>query len=135
MTTLDHRTAAELLFASGQTPDTTRAAVRAIIHEYRLHPDVQHAAGVLAAEYGEHWETAHARMAACLRIVPGRIELPDGLTPAALALIGCETDDCTNPGPYVLIDKRLHCVLCGAAALLAETAGPDGDDLEVTGRG
>ena len=133
MTILDHRTAAEYLFASGQTPDTTRAAVRAIVHEYRLHPDVQHAVAVLAAEYGEHWETAHARMTACLRIVPGRIELPDALTPGALALIGCETDECTNEGPYVLVDKRLHCVPCAATALLAETAGDD--ETEVVGHG
>jgi len=131
MTILDHETAAELLFASGVTPATARDAVRAIVHEYRLHPDIADAAATMAAEYGEHWESAHARMAACLRIAPGRVELPDALTPAALALIGCETDDCTEPGPYLLVDKRLYCAQCAPGAVLAETAGSDDETEDV----
>lgn len=128
-TSLDHLSAAELLFASGQTPGTTRDAVRAIVRQYRAHPDIADAAATMAAEFGEHPDTAPARMAACLRIAPGRIDLPDALTPADAAVIGCEADECTAPGPYTPVGRRLYCVPCAARVmcelLLGETAGEE----------
>ena len=126
---LSHVHAAELLFVAGQVPESSRDAARMIVREYRRDPDLTHAAAVVAQDFGDYPETASARMRACLRIVPGRIELPDSLTPDALALIGCETDDCTEPGPYLLVDKRLYCARCAPGAVLAETAGPD-DETE-----
>jgi len=127
VTIIDHTTAAELLFASGQDPTGIRDAARAIVRQYRLHPDVAESVAQMAQEFGDHPDTAAARMARCRQLAPGRIELPDNLTPADVALIGCEGDLCTAPGPYVAVGRRLYCVPCGAQrmreALLGETAG------------
>jgi len=68
------------------------------------------------------------------RVVPGRIELPDNLSPDALALIGCEGDLCTAPGPYTPVGRRLYCLPCAAQklreALLGESAGNDEGDID-----
>lgn len=101
--------------------------MRLIVREYRRDPDLSHAAAAMAQDFGEHPDVAAARMAACLRLAPARIELPDNLTPADLALIGCETDLCTEPGPYEQVGKRLYCLQCAAQVtrelLLGERAG------------
>lgn len=127
MTIIDHVTGAELLFASGHDPASVRDAARAIVRQYRLHPDVTEAVDVMAQEFGDHPETAAARMAACLKMAPGRIELPDNLSPADAALIGCETDLCTAPGPYTPVGRRLYCTECAIQklreVLLGESAG------------
>lgn len=127
MTIIDHTTGAELLFASGQDPTSTRDAARAIVRQYRLHPDVAEAVAQMAQEFGDHPDQAAARMARCRQLAPGRLELPDNLTPADLTLIGCETELCTAPGPYVPVGRRLYCVPCGAQVtrelLLGESAG------------
>lgn len=124
---LDHTTGAELLFASGQDPTSTRDAARAIVRQYRLHPDIADAIETMAQEFGDHPETAVARMARCRALAPGRIDLPDNLSPSDAALIGCENDLCTAPGPYVAVGRRLFCAPHGAQwmreALLGESAG------------
>jgi hypothetical protein len=131
VTIIDRTMGAELLFATGQTPESTRAAVRAIVRQYRLHPDIAEAVDVMAQEFGDHPAEAAARMARCRALTPGRIELPDNISPAEAALIGCETDTCTSPGPYTPVGRRLHCLPCAAQklreALLGESAGPDTD--------
>ncbi len=73
---------------------------------------------------------AAARMARCRALAPGRLELPDNLSPEALALLGCESDLCTAPGPYTLVGRRLYCLPCAARLVLdvmvGESAGYDG---------
>ena len=128
MTILDHTTAAELLFASHQDPTSARDAVRAIVHEYRLHPDLAQAAAQLADEYGDHPHAAAARMARCRALAPGRIELPDSLTPAIAALLGCYQPDCTSDGPLELVGTRLSCPDHHAQALTTAHHTVPGDD-------
>lgn len=125
---LDHTTAAELLFASGQDATSTRDAARAIVRQYRMHPDIAEAVDVMAREFGDHPDQAAARMAVCLRWAPGRIELPDSLSPAEVALLGCAHPDCPRTD-VELVGRVLLCPTHGADALrdalLGESAGYD----------
>lgn len=80
MTHLTHVAAAEVLFATGQTPPDEQAAGAAIAREYGLHPSVTDAALAMAQSFGDYPDTAPARMAACLRVAPDQIELPDAVS-------------------------------------------------------
>lgn len=110
MILLTHETAAELLFAAaGLIPASVTEAGRAVAAEYRRRRgDLAAVAADMAAEWGEHPDTALARMRACLAIAPLRVELPDSYGPAWLrTAYGSERAD----------------QLCDA--LLGESAGND----------
>lgn len=79
MTHLTHVAAAEVLFATGQTPVDAQAAVAAIAREYGLHPSVTDAALAMAQSFGDYPDTAPARMRRCLDVAPDQIELPDAV--------------------------------------------------------
>jgi hypothetical protein len=123
---LDRTAAAELLFASGQDATSTRDAARAIVRQYRLHPDIAESVAQMAQEFGDHPDAAAARMARCQQLAPARIELPDALDPDMVELLGCEDEDCTR-ADVELVGKRLLCPVHRADrlrdALLAESAG------------
>lgn len=106
---LTHAAAAELLFGAGPLPASTVAAARMIAAEYRRrHGDLNGAAAEMAQAFGDHPDTAAARMRACLAVAPRRVELPDSYGPAWL-----HGDD-----PADLL----------AEALLCESAGYDGTE-------
>lgn len=132
MIRIEHIAAAQLLFAAGTVPAGATDAAMLIAREYRRrHGDLHGVVADMAAELGAHPE-ATARMAACLRIAPLRVELtdsiPTGLNPF-LGLIGCEIDDCEACGPYELVGRRLYCAAHRLAAvtdvLLGASAGHD----------
>jgi hypothetical protein len=82
---LNHATAAELLFAAGLIPASVTDAGRAVAAEYRRrHGDLVGAAAEMAAEFGDHPQSALERMRACLAVAPLRVELPDSYGPAWL---------------------------------------------------
>jgi hypothetical protein len=116
MILLNHATAAELLFAAGLIPASVTEAGRAAAAEYRRRRgDLVAVAADMAAEFGEHPETALARMRRCLAVAPLRVELPDSYGPAWL-------------GSPDYVDRLVD-------VLFGESAGPGEDELEVTGRG
>lgn len=78
MRLLTHIEAAELLFAAGVVPAHPVDAADLVIEQLKAHGgDPSHFADELAAEYGEHPETAAAHMARCLEAVPDVVEVPD----------------------------------------------------------
>jgi hypothetical protein len=126
---LTHETAAGLLFACGQTvPSSTFAAVQLINRQYRRDPDVSHASAILAEQYGADQRTAAARMTRCLEVTPTLVDVPDVVTPAAMRLLGCDTDDCASDEPLELVGRRLYCPDHLAEALTTIHDGGDDDD-------
>ncbi|HEV2342998.1 MAG TPA: hypothetical protein VGS97_02790 [Actinocrinis sp.] len=120
MILLTHETAAELLFAAGLIPASVTEAGRAVAAEYRRrHGDLAAVAADMAQDFGDHPQTALARMRRCLAIAPLRVELPDSYGPTWLraAAYGSELADRT------------------CDALLGESAGFDEHDPEVADRG
>lgn len=104
---LTHETAAELLFSAGLIPASVTDAGRAVAAEYRRrHGDLASATAEMAQAFGDHPDTALARMRRCLAVAPLRVELPDSYGPAWLR------------GGYGSADADRLC-----DALLEETAG------------
>lgn len=94
MILLTHEAAAELLFAAGLIPASVTDAGRAVAAEYRRrHGDLVEVAAEMAAEFGDHPDTALARMRRCLAIAPLRVELPDSFGPAWLRGEDYDDDD------------------------------------------
>lgn len=124
---LDRTTNAELLFASGQDATSTRDAARAIVRQYRLHPDIAESVAQMAQEFGDHPDAAAARMARCRKLAPARIDLPDTLDPDLVALIGCKHPECPRTEGLQLYGHDLLCPMHAADALrdalLGESAG------------
>lgn len=85
MIMLNHATAAELLFAAGLIPASVTEAGRAVAAEYRRRQgDLLAVAADMADQFGDHPQSALARMRRCLAIAPLRVELPDSYGPGWL---------------------------------------------------
>lgn len=121
MTVIDHETAAELLYVTGEVPATTVEAARAAVREFRRRKgDLAGLAGDMAADYQRgHAEIAPGHMARCLQLVPDRIEVPDTLTEQAMRLLGCRIDECASEGPFELFGRLLLCPAHRTAAVAA----------------
>lgn len=76
---LDHETAAELLFiAVTAVPASVSEAMRVAAEEYtRIHGDLTVVATQMASQFGDHPESATARMRRCLAVAPLHMVAPE----------------------------------------------------------